>query len=187
MNLLSISQNERLRELRGRIGWICQTIRVFVILFPLADLATVIAFWIDHEAVERHFRALLQIDVAGASSEQYAVALAVGLVVWLFVAATCACLWRVFTLYLNGGVFSVEAAKWLRRAGLLGLATLLLEVAARSAIIFSLAAHLPLGQNQHGYIRLEDLLNVIFALMLVAIAHIFKTAADIAGEHAQFV
>jgi hypothetical protein len=187
MNLHSISQDERLRRLRGRIGWICQTIRFCVVLFVVADLAAMISFLTDHEAVERHYAALLRIDVAGASSGQYAAALAIGLIVWLFVAAVCVCLWQVFTLYLKGGVFSVEAARWLRRAGLIGLATLLLDVVARSAIILSLAAHLPPGQSHHGYVRLQDLLNIIFMLMLVAIAHIFMTAADIAGENAEFV
>jgi hypothetical protein len=114
-------------------------------------------------------------------------ATALSLVVWVFSALICVCLWRVFSLYLRGGVFSAEAALWLRRAGFLGLFTIFLDVTIRSAAILAIASHLPFEQSHHGYIRLEDLLNIIFTLTLVAIAHIFKTAAEIAGEHAQFV
>ncbi|BBU60423.1 hypothetical protein MSC49_03580 [Methylosinus sp. C49] len=180
-------QDPRLSALRARIGWICQTIRALVIFFAAADLLAVLTFWADPGKVERHYRELLQIDVSGASQSQYATATALSLVVWVFVAVICFCLWRVFSLYLEGGVFSAEAALWLRRAGVIGLITVLLDVAMRSAIILAIASHLPYAQSHHGYIRLEDLLNVIFLLMLIAIAHIFKTAADIAGEHAQFV
>jgi hypothetical protein len=180
-------QDPRLSALRARIGWICQTIRTLVIFFALADLFVILTFWADPSKVERHYRALLQIDVSEASQGQYAAATALSLVVWVFTSVICFCLWRVFSLYLQGGVFSAEAALWLRRAGFIGLFTVFLDIALRSAIILAIASHLPPAQSHHGYIRLEDLLNVIFLLMLLAIAHIFKTAADIAGEHAQFV
>ncbi|WP_026191593.1 DUF2975 domain-containing protein [Methylosinus sp. LW4] len=180
-------QDPRLSALRARIGWICQTIRALVVFFAAADLLAILTFWADAGKVERHFRELLQIDVSGASQGQYAAATALSLFVWVFVAVICFCLWRVFSLYLEGGVFSAEAALWLRRAGVIGLFTVLLDVAMRSAIILAIASHLPYEQSHHGYIKLEDLLNIIFLLMLIAIAHIFKTAADIAGENAQFV
>lgn len=180
-------QDPRFSALRARIGWICQTVRALVIVFAGADLLAILTFWADHGKVERHYRELLQIDVSGASQSQYATATALSLFVWVFAAVISFCLWRVFSLYREGGVFSAEAALWLRRAGVIGLFTVLLDVIMRSAIVLAIASHLPPGQNHHGYIRLEDLLNIIFLLMLIAIAHIFKTAADIAGEHAQFV
>ncbi|MBG0809756.1 DUF2975 domain-containing protein [Methylosinus sp. H3A] len=187
MTDIAAFQDPRLSALRERIGWICQTIRALVIFFAVADLLVILIFWADSGKVERHFRELLQIDVSGASQGQYAAAMALSLVVWVFTAVICFCLWRVFSLYLQGGVFSAEAALWLRRAGVIGLVTIVLDVAMRSAVILAIASHLPAEQNHHGYIRLEDLLNVIFLLMLIAIAHIFKTAAEIAGENAQFV
>lgn len=187
MTDLAASQDPRLPELRARIGWICQTIRALVIFVALADLLAILAFWADPAKVETHYRALLQIDVSGASHGQYAAATALALVVWIFTALICFCLWRVFSLYLQGGVFSAEAALWLRRASFIGLFTIFLDVAMRSAIILTIASHISLGQRHHGYIRLEDLINLIFMLTLIAVAHIFKTAADIAGENAQFV
>jgi len=187
MTDIAAFQDPRLSALRARIGWICQTIRALVIFFAGADLLAILTFWADRGKVESHYRELLQIDVSGASQGQYAAATALSLVVWVFAAVICFCLWRVFSLYLQGGVFSAEAALWLRRAGFIGLCTVLLDVVMRSAVILAIASHLPFEQSHHGYIRLEDLLNVIFLLMLIAIAHIFKTAADIAGENAQFV
>ncbi|CAN2535186.1 hypothetical+protein [Methylocapsa aurea] len=187
MTDIAAFQDPRVSALRTRIGWICQTIRTLVVLFAGADLLAILTFWADRGKVESHYRELLQIDVSGASQGQYAIATALSLALWVFVAVICFCLWRVFSLYLSGGVFSAEAALWLRRAGVIGLTSIFLDVALRSAIILAIASHLPFEQSHHGYIRLEDLLNIIFTLMLVAIAHIFKTAADIAGENAQFV
>lgn len=187
MNDAAIPPNSHLSALRGRIGWICQTIRALVVVFAIADFLAILHFWADHGRVERQYRTLLQLDISGASTGQYAVAVALNLVVWVFVAVTCLCLWRVFSLYLRGSIFSTESAIWLRRAGLLGFVTVLVDVGMRSAIILALAAHLPSQQSHHGFVRLDDLLYVIFTLILVALAHIFKTAAEIAGEHAQFV
>lgn len=179
-------ENSHLTTLRGRIGWICQTIRALVIGFAVADLFAILAVWADRESLERHYRGFLKIDLSGASTGQFAIGLALNLVVWVFVAVTCFCLWRVFSLYLRGSIFSAESALWLRRAGILGFFTVLVDIGMRSAIILVLAAHLPANQN-HGYVRLDDLLYVIFTLMIIAVAQIFKTAAEIAGEHAQFV
>lgn len=183
----AISQTTHLSALRGRIGWICQTIRALVIGFAIADFFAILDFWSDHGRVERHFQMVVKIDVSGASAAQYATAMASNMAVWVFVAVTCFCLWRVFSLYLRGSIFTAESALWLRRAGILGFVTVLVDVATRSAIILALAAHLPAQQSHHGFVRLDDLLYVIFTLMVIALAQIFKTAAEIAGEHAQFV
>lgn len=180
-------ENSHLTTLRGRIGWICQTIRALVVGFAIADLFAILAVWSDRESLERHYRGFLKIDLSDASRGQFATGLGLNLVVWVFVAVTCFCLWRVFSLYLRGSIFSAESALWLRRAGILGFVTVLVDIGMRSAIILALAAHLPASQSHHGYVRLDDLLYVIFTLMIIAVAQIFKTAAEIAGEHAQFV
>ena len=80
----------------------------------------------------------------------------------------------------------MESARWLRYVGVIGLIGAGAGIAARSGMILALTAHLPAAKH-HGMITSSDPLNFIFALAVIAFAHIHKTAAEIASENAQFV
>ncbi|MBI1868609.1 MAG: DUF2975 domain-containing protein [Methylocystis sp.] len=178
----------QLSALRARIGWICHLLRLLVVGYVLWLFGVLLYYWTDRAWIERQFSDALKLDISGASQTQFGAALAFNLFVWVLLAVMCFCLWRVLGLYLEGRIFTVEAALWLRRAGMLGLATTIADFASRSLIIMTLEAHLPSTAGyHHGFISSSDPLHLIFALLVIAFAHIFKTAAEIAGEHAQFV
>lgn len=177
-----------LPTLTRKIGWLCQTIRALAVFNALLTLWGFIHAWTTRAPYELTATNVFRLDVSGATAAQWNAVLAMSLVLWLFVAALAFCIWRLFSIYLKGEVLTAHAALWLRRIGVVGLLTILADFIERSAVIYALGAHLPASaETKHIFIGTEDFIHVILALMLIALGHIQKTAADIADEHAQIV
>lgn len=174
--------------LRRKIGWICRALQFLVVGYTLWILWLTYAYWGDRAFVEKHCLDRFGLDISAASEGQFALSLFVHFIVWALLAAMCFCLWRVLALYLEGRVFTVDSALWLRRAGLLGIVTTLADFASRSVVLCVLAAHLPsTADKHHGFITSDDPLHLMLALIVVAFAHIQKAGAEIADENAQIV
>ncbi|WP_442754456.1 DUF2975 domain-containing protein [Methylocystis sp. JAN1] len=183
-----LAGSPRLAALRAKIGWLCQAIRLLAIGYATLTLWGFYHSWATRSPYELATMRLFGLDVSGASEAQWNAVLAMSLALWLFVAALAFCVWRLFSTYLTGAVFSPEAALWLRRTGIAGLVAIVADFVERSAVVYTLAAHLPESANaRHMFIRTEDFVHIILALMLLALAHIQKTAAEIADDNAQIV
>ena len=182
------ASDSRISTLRRKIGWICQAIRgllVFNAVFSLYGLFH--AYWL-RKPEELGGIAVTQIDFSGASDGQWNAVLALSLALWLVIVFMSYAIFCVFTLYLEGRVFTVEAAVWLRRAGLLGFATIAADFLWRTAVVYILAAHLPeTVPHKHMFVGTADVFHVALALILFALGQVQKTAAEIADDHAQIV
>lgn len=189
MTDMTISAGDaKLSALREKIGWICRALQFLLVGYPLWILWIIIEYWSDRAFVEAHYQSFFKLDISSASYGQFAIAVALHLIVWVLLTVMCFCLWRVLGLYLEGRIFTIETALWLRRAGILGLVTTIADFSTRSLIVLVLTEHLPsTADKHHGFINSEDPLHLILALIVIAFAHIQKTAAEIAGENAQFV
>jgi len=177
-----------LPALTRKIGWLCQTIRALALFNALLTLWGFFHAWETRTPYELEATKVIHLDVSGATDAQWNAVLAMSLFLWLFVAALAFCIWRLFSIYLKGEVLTSHAALWLRRIGIVGLLTVFADFVERSAVIYALGAHLPATvPTKHIFIGTEDVIHVILALMLIALGHIQKTAADIADEHSQFV
>lgn len=185
---LAASDNNGQEALRARIGWICHAIRIAALAYAGWIFIVLIVFWSSDARVADHFGRLSSMAVAGTGAGQRLGGFAVGFVVWSMVAAACFSLWRLFGLYLTGRIFTIDSALWLRRIALFGLAALIIDVAARPLVSAIVSAHLPSGQRfVTVYFLPNDLLNGLFLVSLLALAHIFKTAAAIADDNRQIV
>jgi hypothetical protein len=185
---LSSTPDARLATLRGRIGRLCRALRFAIIAYVLWMLVAIALFWTDEQKVASHFLNALSVDVSGASASQRLGASCVSLVIWLVLAAACFSGWRLFSTYLRGRIFTPDAARWLRRFALFGLIAALVDIAARPIMSLILTAHEAAGRHIVSvYLRPEDLSTVLLLATLLALAHVQKTAADIADEHSQFV
>jgi hypothetical protein len=94
----------------------------------------------------------------------------------------------LFSIYLEGKVSSLDAAIWLERLAFYGAISQGLGIVTRPLI--SVTLHFPAGQQQRIvsiFFQPEDLAIMLLLMGLLALAHIQKAAAEIAGEHAQFV
>jgi Protein of unknown function (DUF2975) len=174
-------------DLRRRIGWICQTIRVGALVWIAWIVAVMVLFWGDRATMLEHYGRFLGLDLTAVTPTRYALGFALALIDCAVVGGVAFCLWQLATTYLSGRVFTVDAALWLRRTGLGAIAAVIVDVICRLAISSIFAGRLVLVPAQGLFITPEDLLYLIVALFLFSLAYIFKAAAELADDHAQIV
>ena len=119
------------RRLRARIGWICHVVRVSAVAYALWLAAALVSFWLDDAAIRGIYGPPPGVMESAVSSMQRLSGMLVSGIVWLIVCLACMSAWRLFSTYLKGCVFSVEAAVWLKRLGSLGLLALAADIVAR--------------------------------------------------------
>ncbi len=183
-------QDAKLLTLRQKIGWICQIARLATPAYAGWVLYLNVDFWRDAAAINNGYGRLLQRDLSGILPWQQAAAFGVNFIVWLFTAYACYSAWRLFTLYLSGDVLTPGASLWLRRLALYGTVSEILSVVTRPLISVILTLHFPAGQKLRAlniFFQPNDLALLLLLFVLLALAHIQKSAAEIASEHAQFV
>src|SRR5262245_1172285 len=177
-------------ELRSRIGWICHAVRIAAVLWIGWGFATLLIVWRDKAQVTEGWGRLFAMDLSGISDARYGAAFVVALVDIAFAAVVVVCVWRLAGTYLAGRVFTLDAALWLRRTGLAGISAVIVSVLVRVVVTSILVGQfLPISSSYGYYIYLlpQDLLHVIFAVFVFALAHIFKAAAEMAEDQAQIV
>jgi hypothetical protein len=182
--------SRELVALRTKIGWICHSVRIAAVLYPVWLLYLLLTFWTDKEALNRQWGHLLNKDLLGISSWQMTAALGVQLVTWLFASAACYFAWRLFTAYLSGNILTAESSAWLGRVAWFGLAAEGIDILSRPLIAILVTLHFPAGLHQRAvavYFQAEDLLILFMLLAILALASVQKTAAIIAEEHRQMV
>jgi hypothetical protein len=180
----------RTLDLRRKIGWLCHAVRYAALGYALWLLYALVAYWTNVEKIGKGYGRLLDRDLSGMAGWQPALALGVHLVIWSVAAFACFSAWRLFTGFLAGRIFTADAARQLRRVALFGAVSVLLDIATRPLISVILTLHFPAGQQMRVvslFFRPEDLVLLLLLFALLALAHVQKTAAEIAGEHAQFV
>jgi hypothetical protein len=176
--------------LRRRIDWICQITRVSAALYALWALYNLIAYWTDVAAIDAHHGRMLDKDLSQIEPWQQASAFALQFGIWLLAAYACYSAWRLFTLYLDGRIFTPDSALWLRRIALFGLIAQTLDIVTRPVLSVLLTLHLPAGQNLRlisVYLVPNDLALLFLLFGLLALAHIQKTAAEIVADTAQII
>lgn len=179
--------DRRLDSLRRRIGRLCQALRYALVGYCLWMLVAIAMFWSDEALVVSRF-ASLKVDIAGLSAAQRLGAFGISFIIWVLLVLACFAGWRLFSAYLDGRIFTPDAAGWLRRLALMGLVAALVDIAARPLMSLILTAHKAAGGHVVSvYFRPEDLSTLMLLATLLALAHIQKTAADIADENAQIV
>ncbi len=176
--------------LRKRVGWLCHLIRAVSVLWAGWMLFVILRNWSDLPRLTRLLEQGGEIDLSGAATRQYVAAFAFNVAAWLPDAAVSYCLWRLFGGYLNGRIFTPDAALWMLRLGLCGLAAIGIAIMGRAAIWLTMASHLdqPFAVLRRVPLVIpNDLLQVLFCLFVIAIAYVFRTAAAIADDHARIV
>ena len=173
--------------LRARIAWICQALRLAAVIWVVWEFVFVVIHWSDKAAVLRNYERLFS-TVLIVSTARYAVAFGVVMVSLAVIVVIAFCLWRLAGTYLAGRVFTVDAALWLRRTAIAGLAGIIVSVIARVVVASILTGRwVPMSPLGFFYIVPQDVLHLIFVIFVLALAHIFKAAAEMADDQAQIV
>jgi hypothetical protein len=173
--------------LRKKIGWLCQLIRGMAVVWALWVLYWIVSFWGDHQKVAGAYGKAFNFDPAAVPDAGYYAALAINIFMWCLVALLVGALWRLFSTYLAGQIFTVEASKWLRRVALVGGFAKIIDILSRPVIFALMTAGHDVGGRHGWFFAPVDLLEAIFVTFLFSLAYIFKTAAELADEHAQIV
>jgi len=173
--------------LRARIAWICQALRLAAVIWVVWELVFVVIHWSDKAAVLQNYERVFSTTLT-VSTARYAVAFGVVMVSMAVVFVIAFCLWRLAGTYLAGRVFTVDAALWLRRTAIAGLAGVIVSVIARVVVASILTGRwVPVSARGFFYIVPQDVLHLIFVIFVLALAHIFKAAAEMADDQAQIV
>jgi hypothetical protein len=174
-------------ELRRRVAPLCHAIRLSSLAWIIwASVGTLSVFG-SQARVAEHFGRVLNVDLTNLPTSGYAMALTIILVdlaiAWLIVVF----IWRLFGHYLRGEIFSLAAVQDLGRAGWTGVAAVVADIVARPLIAYALTQHLGESQRHHFWTNPNDLLHLLLALFIVALAHIFRVGVAIVDENRQIV
>ena len=174
-------------ELRRRVAPLCHAIRLSALVWIIwASVATFSVFG-SKVRVTEHYGRFLHTDLTGLPTSGYVMALAIVLVdlaiAWIIVVF----IWRLFGHYLRGEIFSVSAVTEMWRAGWTGVAAVVTDILFRPLVGYVLTQHLSESQRHHFWTRPDDLLHLLLALFVVALAHIFRAGVEIADENRQIV
>jgi hypothetical protein len=173
--------------LRARIGWICHGLRIAAVVWISWAAVTTALAWSDKAMILDVYQRWLAIDVTGISNVRYAMAAGVVALSVLAVVPVVVCLWRLAGSYLGGRVFTTDAADWLHRTAIAAVTAIVIAILTRPLIASIIASQPVLLPPRGIFIRPEDLLHLIFAAFVLALARIFKAAAEMADDHAQIV
>ncbi len=174
-------------DLRARIGWICHALRIAAVIWIGWEVVRTVVSWSDKARTLEAYGHWFSADFSGVSDARYAAAVVAVVLSLAAGVPVVICVWRLFGTYLAGRVFTVDAALWLHRIGIAGVVAIVVSVLAR-AIAASIIAWQPVFIPPRGsFVLPQDLLHLIFAVFVLALAHIFKAAAEMAEDHAQIV
>jgi hypothetical protein len=175
-------------RLRHKIGWICHSLRFAIVAFAAWVLYLVLALWFDTDRLDEALNHLIHTNLSAVAPWQRWTGLSIDLGLWATASIACYCGWRLCSTYLEGRIFSVEAARWMQRAASWGIITEIMSIALRPLFTLVMTAHLPQAQRQvHLVLQPNDLLTLVLLLGILALAHIQRTGAEIAAEHAQII
>jgi hypothetical protein len=106
---------------------------------------------------------------------------------WALAAWLAYAVWKLMSGYLTGDILSAAAATRLRLVGVSGLVTALFDVVSPPLALSTLSASIIGKVPFLNWFEPRQLLYILIALFVIAIAYIQRTAAEISDEHRQFV
>ncbi|HML28010.1 MAG TPA: DUF2975 domain-containing protein [Hyphomicrobium sp.] len=178
---------DRLEPLPPRLGLMCHLIRWSAVAWIGWALGLVLMVWSSPGTVERVYGRFLNTDLGGLPIIDYAAAFFVVLVDWSVSALVVVFVWRLFGAYLRGSIFTVESVEVMRCVGWIGVAAVAADIASRPLVTLLLTRHLSVGHAVHVWAEPNDMLHVLIALFIVALAHVYTVGVQIADENRQIV
>jgi hypothetical protein len=174
-------------ELRRRVAPLCHIIRVSAVIWIVWASVVAVSLFASRAQVAEHYGRFLNVDLAGLPTPGYLLALAILLtdlgIAWLPVIF----LWRLFGHYLRGDIFSLAAVGEMRLCGWTGVAAVITDIVSRPPLAYALTRHLPEAERHHFWTSPNDILFLLMALFIVALAHIFRAGVEIADDNRQIV
>lgn len=180
--------DDRTPRLPPDAGAICHVIRLSALVWIGWSLVRVIGFWGGRDEVVRAYSGLLKLDLAQLPAAHHAAAFALVLLDWAMAALVVWMVWQLFGHFLRGEIFTRESVADMQCLGAIGVASVAVDMLVRFALPFVLSMHITGAAPAHA-MRAEpnDLLHLMMAFFVLALARVFKAGVDIADDHRQIV
>lgn len=179
--------SDRQQILHNRIGTMCHVIRAAAVIWFAWAAIRSLSNWLTLDAVKNSWGRHLHLDLSQLPFSHHMAAFAITLADIAITGLVVAFLWRLFSLYLRGHIFSLDAVAQMRNLGWAGVAAVAADLIARPLVKAVLTAHLSVPQPLALWAEPNDMLHLIMALFIVALAHVFKTGVEIAEDNRQFI
>lgn len=175
--------------LRQKIGALCHVVRFMGIAYLVWMLVAIVRFWVNEEWVIYYFGRRLKTNIGGVSDLARIEGAAIDMLTWLILLGAVVGGLRLFGGFLKGSIFTVDAARHLRSVGLFGIATVIIGMVSQPVKALIMTAHLSTSPAFGDMLMLDPtyLLNFTFCAMLLALAHVFKSASELASDNAGIV
>jgi hypothetical protein len=176
--------------LRRKIAWLCHLVRLLALGWAIWTLVANLWVWIDPQKTASMIGHYLNADLGVLSPSQVAWGFALQAVAWIPTGAVAYCIWRLFGTYLQGRIFTGDAAAWVQRVGVSGLIATSISLVIRRVewLIITSHAELPFNTRLLAEIIVpNDLLRILFSLFVLAIGYVFSATVQIADDNASIV
>jgi len=176
--------------LRAKIAWLCHLTRAAALGWAAWMLVAMVWVWVDPAKTADMVGRYLNADLGVISSSQVAWGFALQAAAWIPMATVAYCMWRLFGTYLQGCIFTGDAAAWMQRIGLAGLIAVMVSIVIRRIEWLILTSHSGLPLNARLFTQVvvpNDLLEILFSLFVLAIGYVFGAAVQIADDNASIV
>lgn len=174
--------------LRARIGRLCHLLRIAAPIYALWVLILLAMHWSSPADATASVGYWTRAAIAEIPPSGRLAAFVLQLPGWGLLALACFHLWRLFSGFLAGDVFTLAATTRLRCTAVAGIAAMVAEFVARPLVVIVSTLHMPPGSRHVAiYFQPGDLLNLMFLGGLLALAQVFSVAAEIAEDHAAIV
>jgi hypothetical protein len=174
-------------HLRSKIGWLCQLIRWLIVFWIVWALYLTLEPLGAAGQSAVNWNRYWELPEGTVTVSKVIANRAVFLLNWALSAWLSYAVWKLMSGYLSGDILSVAAATRLRLVGVSGLVTALFDLVspplALSALSLDIIGKVPFLN----WFEPRQLLYILIALFIIAIAYIQRTAAEISDEHKQFV
>jgi hypothetical protein len=179
-----------LTALRTKIAWLCHLTRLVAVGWAAWMLIAMMRVWADPARTAGMVGRYLNADLGVVSSSQIAWGFVLQAATWIPIAAVAYCIWRLFGTYLQGRIFTGDAAAWVQRIGIAGLTAVAVSLVMGRIQWLILTSHSGLPFIKLLFTQVivpNDLLGLLFALFVLALGHVFRTAVQIADDNASIV
>jgi len=175
-----IALNERLR-------WACLGIRGVSVAWILWDWTVSLYIWSDRATMLDRLDRLYGLDTSSVSAGGYFGAAAMAVLSMTVATIFVGYLWRLVRVFLEGRVFSVDAADRMRDLALAGVAATLVDVVVRPIGAAMLSTELLGKIPPYNWFAPHDLLYLLISGFVFALGVIFRSAVQMADDHARIV
>lgn len=173
--------------LNAKLRWACHSIRLVAAAWIAFGIGLTSWTWGHRADNLETMHQLYGLDPDGVSALGYWSSTSIVLSTWAMAGLAAARLWRLTGIYLDGRVFSIEAAEALRRFALTGLAATVFNMGVRPFIFGLVSTEILAKLPAYAWINPQDIFYLLFCGCVLALSVILETAAEIVGEHEQFV